>query len=103
MSIIALILLFGSFIYAGQTTLAAAPETSEEPTEERRQEILHELKRMLPESEAWDKWLEETGELPPDFSQMESIPFLPDPLRFQNGLIVESKVQVIVKGVPADN
>ena len=93
MSIIALILLIGSFIHAGQTTLPAAPVTSEEPTEIRRQEFLHELKRMLPDSEAWDKWLEESGELPPDFSQMQSIPFIPDPLRFQDGRTVESRDQ----------
>src|SRR5262245_46362278 len=28
----------------------------------------------------WESWVKRTGELPPDFAQMKSIPELPDPL-----------------------
>lgn len=56
----------------------------------KRKALLEELRNILPESEEWEQWLEESGELPPDFDAMESIPFLPDPLRMQNGHIVES-------------
>ena len=34
----------------------------------------------------WQDWLRRTGELPPDFSKMRSMPFLPDPLvLYKNG------------------
>jgi pimeloyl-ACP methyl ester carboxylesterase len=46
---------------------------------ERKQE-LDRLLRILPKSDPWEKWVEETGELPPDFDSMPSIPGLPDPL-----------------------
>ncbi len=35
--------------------------------------------------ETFQDWLERTGELPPDFDQMPSIPFLPDPLVLDEG------------------
>ena len=31
-------------------------------------------------------WLERTGELPPDFDRMPSLPFLPDPLVLDEGV-----------------
>lgn len=40
---------------------------------------------MLPESEEWAAWLAETGELPPDFAHMPSLPNLPDPLIAREG------------------
>ena len=46
----------------------------------RRQAYLDQLKRILPASKAWETWLEETGELPPDFHAMPSCALLPDPL-----------------------
>jgi len=33
----------------------------------------------------WRDWLERTGELPPDFDKLPSIPFLPDPLVLDEG------------------
>ncbi|MFC2116713.1 dienelactone hydrolase family protein, partial [Bacteroidota bacterium] len=33
----------------------------------------------------WTDWLKRTGELPPDFDEMPSIPFLPDPLVLDEG------------------
>lgn len=50
-----------------------------------RQDTLDQLRRVLPESEAWEQWLEESGELPPDFDAMPSIPLLPDPLMWNEG------------------
>jgi len=35
--------------------------------------------------ETFKDWLNRTGELPPDFDEMPSIPFLPDPLIFDEG------------------
>ncbi len=37
--------------------------------------------------ESFTDWLERTGELPPDFGKMPSIPFLPNPLVFNEGEI----------------
>src|SRR4051794_34602601 len=33
----------------------------------------------------WEEWLKRTGELPPDFDAMPSIPDLPDPLLLRDG------------------
>jgi len=41
---------------------------------------LQELLEIMPTVPAWDTWLKESGELPPDFAQMPSIADLPDPL-----------------------
>ncbi|RKY03375.1 hypothetical protein DRP77_06240 [Candidatus Poribacteria bacterium] len=45
-----------------------------------RKEELERLLRILPKSEPWERWLRESGELPPDFDSLPSIPDLPDPL-----------------------
>ena len=37
-------------------------------------------RRVTNQDSTWLDWLNRTGELPPDFSQMPSVPFLPDPL-----------------------
>ncbi|MCJ7730670.1 MAG: hypothetical protein MUO27_12475 [Sedimentisphaerales bacterium] len=34
---------------------------------------------------SWPDWLKRTGELPPDFNRMPSLPFLPDPLVLDEG------------------
>ncbi|MEX2574147.1 MAG: alpha/beta fold hydrolase [Balneolaceae bacterium] len=68
-------------------------------SEERRQDYLDQLLRVVPpdhhtSSEAlpptpvdstWGAWQERTGELPPDFRRMPSLPFLPDPLILDEG------------------
>lgn len=37
-------------------------------------------RRVTVQDSTWTDWLNRTGELPPDFSVMPSVPFLPDPL-----------------------
>ncbi|HNT89392.1 MAG TPA: hypothetical protein PKL84_16130, partial [Candidatus Hydrogenedentes bacterium] len=46
----------------------------------RRTGYLEQLRRLLPESKAWTGWIEESGELPPDFEAMPASAALPDPL-----------------------
>jgi len=67
--------------------------------EQRRIEYLNQLRSVLlpdhlrrstalpptPEDSTWSAWVERSGELPPDFSQMPSLPFLPDPLIIDEG------------------
>ncbi len=43
-----------------------------------RQATLDQLKRILPASPAWETWLSQTGELPPNFDQLPSHALLPD-------------------------
>ncbi|MCB0668199.1 MAG: acetylxylan esterase [Saprospiraceae bacterium] len=40
---------------------------------------------ISPQDFLWRDWLKRTGELPPDFEQMPSLPFLPDPLILDQG------------------
>ncbi|MFW5901254.1 MAG: alpha/beta fold hydrolase [bacterium] len=40
---------------------------------------------VSPQDFTWGDWLERTGELPPDFDEMPSLPFLPDPLILDEG------------------
>lgn len=44
------------------------------------QAYLDQLKEMLPDNPPWNDWLDTSGELPPDFSSMPSVPLPPDPL-----------------------
>lgn len=66
------------------------------PDSTRRKEIRDWVLRVLPEDEAgrghvsagdttFLDWVKRTGELPPDFDQLPSIPFLPDPLLIDEG------------------
>jgi pimeloyl-ACP methyl ester carboxylesterase len=69
---------------------------AQSPTDSRRQ-TLTELLQMLQPSRTpatgrinafdrtWEDWLRRTGELPPDFDAMPSIPELPDPLLMREG------------------
>lgn len=41
--------------------------------------------RISPQDFLWRDWLKRTGELPPDFDKMPSLPFLPDPLIIDQG------------------
>ena len=53
---------------------------------EKRERYLDQLRRVLPKSVPWETWLEESGELPPDFEAMPSMADPPDPLlREQDG------------------
>lgn len=56
----------------------------------RQKELLDPFLRVLPRSEPWEKWLQETGELPPDFNALPTLPYLPDPLRSAEGREVKS-------------
>ena len=47
---------------------------------DRRAEYLETLRTMTPQNDTFEAWVEATGELPPDFEAMPSIPWLPDPL-----------------------
>lgn len=40
---------------------------------------------MSPQDFLWRDWLKRTGELPPDFDELPSLPFLPDPLIIDQG------------------
>src|SRR5262245_5695377 len=65
-------------------------------TEQRRRDLEHFLKTFLPSKtpptgrinaidKTWEEWVRRTGELPPDFDAMPSIPELPDPLLIREG------------------
>jgi dienelactone hydrolase len=66
------------------------PSFAADAVSERRKANLQELRRLLPKSEPWEQWLRARGELPPDFAAMTNVPFLPDPIRFQNGREVKA-------------
>ncbi len=61
-----------------------------------RQKYLERLQSFLPPEKlyrgnvtpldaSWQDWLDRTGELPPDFNELPSLPFLPDPLILDEG------------------
>ena len=80
-----LFLLLGAALFVG---FALGDEA-----EDRRKKDLALLLKLLPPTnrkitgrinahdKSWREWQARTGELPPDFAAMESIPGLPDPLR----------------------
>ncbi len=78
-------------LFAGALGLAALGFAAE-PTPQQRADR-EQLRRLLPACESWEKWLQTSGELPPDFDKLPSIPFLPDPLRFNNGNAVATPEQ----------
>ena len=59
----------------------------------KRRETLEQLRRVLAGSPEWEAWLEKSGELPPDFEAMPSIPLLPDPLLWNEGTAEEKPLQ----------
>ncbi len=51
-----------------------------------KQRFRENTRRVTVHDSTWDDWLKRTGELPPDFSQLPSAPFLPEPLaQVRNG------------------
>ncbi|MEX1063085.1 MAG: acetylxylan esterase [Balneolaceae bacterium] len=75
---------------------ATVTTVTAQTSEERRQAYLEELIRLQEQPESrdafvnyhdatWIDWVERTGELPPDFDALPSIPFLPDPLVIDEG------------------
>lgn len=77
--LLALVLGGGARSAFAQTSL----ETKDDPA--RRKALLEELRRLLPKSEPWEKWLAASGELPPDFEKMTGMAFLPGPMKFADG------------------
>jgi len=59
-------------------------------TDEERRAYREKLLRIIPEIEAFNAWLTETGELPPDFDALPRINSLPDAFRFLDGRRVET-------------
>jgi len=55
-------------------------QAGEAEVEAKRKAALEQLLRVLPKSEPFERWIEATGELPPDFDVLPRIPGLPDPL-----------------------
>jgi dienelactone hydrolase len=79
--------------------ISCLPASPQDPAAERRKRDLdHYLKTFLPSrtpatgrinalDKTWEEWVRRTGELPPDFASMPSIPELPDPLLMhENGV-----------------
>ena len=69
---------------------------SEENSIEKRKTYLKQILSVLPSERpergrvspldaTWRDWLDRTGELPPDFDSMPSLPYLPDPLMLDEG------------------
>src|SRR5438105_11631479 len=57
----------------------------------KQKQLLEQMLQVFPKSEAWENWLRKTGALPPDFASLPSVPFLPDPLRYESGKEVRIK------------
>ena len=83
----ALLLLLAPLL-AGAQPLA---EGKDDPA--KRKVYLEELRRLLPKSEPWEKWLATSGELPPDFERLNGVAFLPGPMKFADGHLVRSPEQ----------
>src|SRR2546421_4730950 len=64
----------------GVLAMASNPAAEPDRNVQKQRADLEQLHRILPKSEAWEAWLQRTGELPPDFEAMPSRPGLPDPL-----------------------
>src|SRR2546425_389802 len=60
-------------------------------TNAKQKEALEQMLQMFPKSEPWESWLQKARVLPPNFQALPSIPFLPDPLRFEGGREVKSR------------
>jgi len=65
-------------------------QAGEAEIEAKRKAALEQLLRVLPKSEPFERWLEATGELPPDFDALPRIPGLPDPLSGVTGTNVRT-------------
>lgn len=65
--------------------MALSATAAPKPPSDEQKETLKEILHLLPKSELWEKWLQTTGTMPPNFDSLASLPFLPDPLRFANG------------------
>lgn len=50
-----------------------------------RSAYLAQLRRLLPPCEPWERWLQDSGELPPDYDALPACAELPDPLARELG------------------
>lgn len=66
-------------------SLLASGATAQDGGIGKRRAELERLLSRLPKLEPFEKWLRETGELPPDFDALPSMFHLPDPLSWQAG------------------
>ena len=85
------------FVFYVAFLIACFPAFSQQNgVEQRQREYLKQLLPLLRPArdnaasvtladKNWFDWQKRTGELPPDFQNMPSIPFLPDPLILQEG------------------
>lgn len=87
---------FAAMILPGEGKLLSQNRTDQTETQIRKKADLELLLKVLPPDrkangrvsfldETFQDWLNRTGELPPDFDSMPSIPFLPDPLVIDEG------------------
>ena len=87
-----------AIVAAGAALAGPALRADEKAALERRKQYLETLEKILPHTTAdqltgrisahdkdWEDWVRRTGELPPDFESMPSIPGLPDPLLLHEG------------------
>ncbi len=56
-----------------------------DPSRLRREAVLAQMRRVLPRVEAFEQWIEKSGELPPDFSSWPARPWPADLLRHDDG------------------
>lgn len=75
----------GLFILS--SLFASAQDTS---TEQGRTEYRQKLQQILPPAPYFDKWLEKTNALPPDFNSLPKENGIPDPLTFMDGRKVKT-------------
>ena len=50
-----------------------------------QKQVLDQMLQIFPRSEPWEKWLRDSGELPPDFRRLPASAYLPNPMRFSDG------------------
>ena len=59
-------------------------------SEQERRDYLDWMLKSLPPAPAFNQWVKDTGELPPDFDTFPRNSYLPEPLQFLNGKPVKS-------------
>ena len=87
--------IFFTFLLLAGLVQSAAAQSKGDDLQKRRMYLEELLSLVQPENpergwvtrldHTWRDWLERTGELPPDFDNLPSIPFLPDPLVLDEG------------------
>ena len=102
-SLLKTVLIISAFMFASsckqkiETTPSSSQEIKQAPIDSAKQKaMLNKIISLLPPERTQNgtvsfldsgfvDWVNRTGELPPDFDQMPSIPFLPDPLVLDEG------------------